>query len=133
MLCSIGISLSNYCIVFCPFLNIGHRILPTILKVFFSCFHIFIINLNILCFSVRPPLFINSSSISSGPAALLGFIFFIISFIFSYVGSSSSKLFIGSSCVSMLIILSASGFNNSLNYFAIFPVFVFVLIICCSL
>ena len=64
---------------------------------------------------MRPPFFINSGSISSGPAALLGFIFFIISLISSYVGSSSSKLFIGSSSVSILIILSASGFNNSLE------------------
>ena len=62
---------------------------------------------------MRPQFFINSSNILSGPAALLGFMFLIIS---SYVGFSSSELFIGPSCVFILFILSASGFNNSLKY-----------------
>jgi hypothetical protein len=59
---------------------------------------------------MRAPFFINSGSISSGSAALLGFSFLIISL---YVGSSGSELFIGPLWMFILFILAASKFNNS--------------------
>jgi len=66
---------------------------------------------------MRPPFFINAGIISSGPAAVLDFVFFIILLISSYDNSSSFKLFIGPSPSFMLFILSVSGFSSSLKYF----------------
>ena len=97
------------------FFTLDTGFLLTFDKVFF--FHIFIIIWYIICFNVRSAFFINSGNISSGQAALLGFKFLIISFNSSFVGSSRSELFIGSSCLSKLFMLSVSGFNNCLNYF----------------
>jgi len=121
-----------------PFLYIGHRIPSNHSHGIFSCFHIFTINWCIFCFSVRPPFFINSGTISSGPAALLCLMFLIISFISSYVGSSSSTLSIGPSFLYYLFFQSQD-LVVPWSTVTIFPVFVFFsplsffLIVCCCL
>ena len=116
-----------------PFLYNENRIPSDHSHGIFYCFHIFTINWCIFCFSVRLPFFITSGNITSGPAALLGFISLIISLFLHMLAPLVLGYLLDPHLFLYYLFFQSQDLVVPWSIVTIFPVFVFFLIVCCRL